>query len=295
MITIRNLRKIYRSKEKTVEALKGVDLTVNQGDFIAVCGRSGAGKSTLLHVIGCLDGDFEGEYTFLGENIKTLSESKKAKLRNRAIGFVLQEYGLINDESVLENVMLPLRFGRRSSEREKKERARAALEKVGIADLAKSRADEISGGQRQRAAIARALVTEPNLLLADEPTGALDTKTAAELMALFRTLNEEGMTIIVVTHDDAVAAACSRTLRPGSGTLGLIRALLYYFEILSLKKSFQNNRIGFQLHRLLLPFCRYEKRPNNSFGLLVLKTNRGNKKRKIPKKSLGKISEVDLG
>lgn len=114
MITIRNLRKIYRSKEKTVEALKGVDLTVNQGDFIAVCGRSGAGKSTLLHVIGCLDGDFEGEYTFLGEHIKTLSESKKAKLRNRAIGFVLQEYGLINDESVLENVMLPLRFGRRS-------------------------------------------------------------------------------------------------------------------------------------------------------------------------------------
>ena len=131
MIIIRNLRKIYRSKEKTVEALKGVDLTVNQGDFIAVCGRSGAGKSTLLHIIGCLDGDFEGEYTFLGENIKTLSESKKAKLRNRAIGFVLQEYGLINDESVLENVMLPLRFGRHSSEREKKERARAALEKVG--------------------------------------------------------------------------------------------------------------------------------------------------------------------
>lgn len=217
MITIRNLRKIYLSKEKTVEALKGVDLTVNQGDFIAVCGRSGAGKSTLLHIIGCLDGDFEGEYTFLGENIKTLSESKKAKLRNRAIGFVLQEYGLINDESVLENVMLPLRFGRRSSEREKKERARSALEKVGIADLAKSRADEISGGQRQRAAIARALVTEPNLLLADEPTGALDAKTAAELMALFRTLNEEGMTIIVVTHDDAVAAECSRTFRLEAG------------------------------------------------------------------------------
>lgn len=212
MITIRDLDKYYpMGGGQRFHALKKISLRVEQGEFIAICGKSGSGKSTLLNVIGCLDTFQGGEYVFLNRNMGKLTDKKAAEMRNRHIGFVLQDFSLINNKTVLFNVMLPLYFGK-TPYKYMKDMALQALEKVGLKEQAHKRANQLSGGQRQRVAIARAIVGQPELILADEPTGALDSETSARIMELLRDMNESGITILVVTHDDVVAEYCRRKI-----------------------------------------------------------------------------------
>ena len=218
MITIHDLDKFYPvGNGQRFQAPKKIHLQVDQGEFVAICGKSGSGKSTLLNIIGCLDTFQSGEYTFLGQNVGKLNDQQAAAIRNRHIGFVLQDFSLINNKSVLFNVMLPLYFGK-TPYKKMKEMALEALEKVELSSQAHKRANQLSGGQRQRVAIARAIIGNPELILADEPTGALDSETSAKIMELLRKRNEDGITVLVVTHDDTVAGYCRRkiTLRDGA-------------------------------------------------------------------------------
>ncbi|MBR2889803.1 MAG: ABC transporter ATP-binding protein [Oscillospiraceae bacterium] len=212
MITLENINKIYPVGEGEFYALKDVMLHIEKGDFTAILGPSGSGKSTLLNIIGCLDNPTSGSYRLDDHEITALKDGEKAKLRNQKIGFVLQDFALLNRETVYYNVMLPLLFSSTPYGKIRK-KVMAALETVGLSGQEKKLANQLSGGQRQRVAIARALVNDPDLILADEPTGQLDSETGKQIMELLRELNRQGKTVIVVTHDDKVAGYCGRHFR----------------------------------------------------------------------------------
>ena len=218
MIKLENIYKTYNlGKSNAFTALKGVNLTIDDGEMVAIIGKSGAGKSTLMHIIGCID-DFEkGTYKLADRDVSKISENKRANIRNSEIGIVLQDFALIEEYSAIENVMIPLYFSKNKAK--KKERAKEALKKMGIEELADKRVNKLSGGQKQRVAIARAIVNNPKLLLADEPTGALDVNTSAEIMKEFKRLNEEGMTIVIITHDMDVAKGCQRVVEISDGEI----------------------------------------------------------------------------
>lgn len=219
MIKISNITKKYNPKKSNeFEALHGVSCEINDGELVAVIGKSGAGKSTLLHILACIDNYQEGEYTIVGTLVKNLSEKQYAKIRNEKIGMVMQDFALVEDFTALENVMIPLNFSKQKI-KNKKEKALAALKSVGIGELAKKPCNKLSGGQKQRVAIARAIVNEPSMILADEPTGALDTKTSAEIMALFKSLNKQGRTVVIVTHDPKIAEQCDRIIEISDGRI----------------------------------------------------------------------------
>ncbi|MBQ2581260.1 MAG: ABC transporter ATP-binding protein [Ruminococcus sp.] len=219
MITIKDLTKIYNYKKSNeFEALHGISFEINDGELVAITGRSGAGKSTLLHILACIDDYQSGEYRLGDTLVKGLSDRQYAKIRNEKIGMVMQDHALIEDMTALENVMISLDFAK-MKKAEKKEKALGALNAVGIEELAKKPCNKLSGGQKQRVAIARAIVGQPEVILADEPTGALDSKTAAGIMDLFRKLNKQGRTIIIVTHDREIASQCSRIIELSDGKL----------------------------------------------------------------------------
>lgn len=219
MISLDNIVKIYNPKKvNEFEALHGVSAEIADGEMVAIIGKSGAGKSTLLHILACIDNYQKGEYTIDGTLVKNLSERQYAKIRNEKIGMIMQDFALVEDFSAIENVMIPLNFSKKKV-KGKKEKALAALKSVGIDDLAKKPCNKLSGGQKQRVAIARAIVNEPSMILADEPTGALDTKTSAEIMELFKSLNEQGRTVIIVTHDPKIAEQCDRVIEISDGSI----------------------------------------------------------------------------
>ena len=215
-VELSNLTRLYRLGDETVHALDGVDLTIRYGEHLAVVGPSGSGKTTMLQILGCLDTPTNGQYWLNGQLVSAMNDSQLARARNRDIGFVFQTFNLLSRMTALSNVEVPLIYSgiRR---RERHERARHALETVGLADRVHHRPLEMSGGQRQRVAIARALVTSPSILLADEPTGNLDSTTGDEIMKLFDQLQEAGNTLIVVTHEEYIANHARRTLRLSDG------------------------------------------------------------------------------
>jgi len=218
IVDLQDIRRVYRTESISVEALKGITLQIEEGEFVAIMGPSGSGKSTLMNILGCLDRPTSGRYLLNGEDISALSKDKLAGLRNRTLGFVFQSFHLLPRTSALENVELPLLYHEQGlSWKEIHNRAKKALEIVGLADRIEHTPNELSGGQRQRVAIARALVTEPALLLADEPTGNLDSKTSLEIIEMLQKLNKKGETIIMVTHEHEIANFAERiiTLRDG--------------------------------------------------------------------------------
>lgn len=220
MIEIKNLVKIY-NKGKTNEfcALKGIDLSIEEGEMVAIIGKSGAGKSTLLHILAAIDSYDKGSYLVDGVSVGDLKEKERARFRNQKIGIVMQDYALIDEYTIEENVQIPLIFGKVKGNDVRREKNMTALENVGLAELAKKPVRQLSGGQKQRVAIARALVNNPAFLLADEPTGALDSKTSGEIMDVFEKLNQGGKTVIIVTHDMEVAARCGRVIEISDGEI----------------------------------------------------------------------------
>ena len=214
VLDLRGVAKHYIMGVETVRALDGVDLVVHLGEYIAIMGPSGSGKSTLLNILGCMDLPTEGTYFLGGENVAELSQSALSRIRGRRIGFVFQTFELLPRATALQNVMLPLLY---SGGKDKKKRALDALDRVGLSNRTHHRPNELSGGQRQRVAIARALAQQPDIILADEPTGNLDSKTGQEILALFDRLNAEGQTIVIVTHDPNVAIRCRRIVRLSDG------------------------------------------------------------------------------
>ncbi len=219
MVKLDNIVKIYNPKKSNeFEALHGVSAEIKDGEMVAIIGKSGAGKSTLLHILACIDSYQEGEYSIDDTLVKKLSEKQYAKIRNEKIGMVMQDFALVEDFTAIENVLIPLSFSKQKI-KNKKEKALEGLKSVGIEDLAKKPCNKLSGGQKQRVAIARAIVNEPSMILADEPTGALDTKTSAEIMELFKDLNEQGRTIVIVTHDINIAKQCDRIIEISDGNI----------------------------------------------------------------------------
>ncbi len=212
VIQIRGVRKIYELGRAKVTALDGVDLEVRRNEYVAIMGPSGSGKSTLMNIIGCLDTPSSGRYFLSGEPVDEMNDDALAVIRNREIGFVFQSFNLLPRTSILRNVELPLVYAGRPRP-ERTERARAALEKVGLSARIEHHPSELSGGERQRVAIARALVNQPSILLADEPTGNLDSTTGGEIMALFEDLYQQGHTLLMVTHEDSIAAHARRRVR----------------------------------------------------------------------------------
>jgi putative ABC transport system ATP-binding protein len=212
MIDMQNLTKAYRTADVETTALNNVNLEINEGEFIAIMGPSGCGKSTLLNVVGMLDTPDSGTYSFLGEPIAKYSENRLAELRKRNIGFIFQSFNLVDELSVAENVMLPLLYQRVPAD-ERKKRVREVLERIGIAHRADHRPQQLSGGQQQRVAVARAVVTGPKLILADEPTGNLDTVNGEEVLNLLNQLNADGTTVVMVTHDLSHADHASRVVQ----------------------------------------------------------------------------------
>ena len=219
MLVIQNLKKIYKMGENVVvEALRGVSFQVKKGEFVAIMGPSGSGKSTLMHIIGCLDHVSEGNYSIEGENISKVDDDKLAEIRNKKIGFVFQQFNLLSRSDLLHNVEVPLIY-RGIKSKKRKELVVRALENVGLGKRINHKPNEISGGEKQKTAIARALINNPSLILADEPTGNLDTRTGEEIMKIFNKLHKQGHTIILVTHEPDIAQHAQRIIRFRDGLI----------------------------------------------------------------------------
>jgi len=218
IINIEHIAKIYQVGSEEVRALVDVSLKINKNEYVAIMGPSGSGKSTLMNILGCLDTPTRGLYDFAGENVSQMNDNELASIRNRQIGFVFQTFNLLARSDALHNVELPLIYAGVSSQ-ERRERAEAALENVGLKDRMTHKPNELSGGQRQRVAVARALVTNPSIILADEPTGNLDTKTGEDIMRLFHQIHEAGNTIILVTHEEYIAEHAARIIRLRDGLI----------------------------------------------------------------------------
>jgi putative ABC transport system ATP-binding protein len=218
VIELTNITKVYRTGDVDLRALDGVSLHVEPGEFIAIMGASGSGKSTMMNIIGCLDRATQGTYVLAGQNVSGMSRGELAKIRNHVLGFVFQQFNLLARTSALENVELPLEYGRVGG-RARKQRAIAALTRVGLANRMHHHPNQLSGGQQQRVAIARAIVNEPKVILADEPTGALDSRTSVDVMAIFQGLWRTGITVVLVTHEADVAAYASRVVHMKDGLI----------------------------------------------------------------------------
>lgn len=218
MIELKNIRKAYTTEYTKLEVLKGIDMNIEHGEFLSIMGSSGSGKSTLLNIIGILDDYDSGDYRFDGELIKGLSQRQAAQYRNRLIGFVFQSFNLLSFKTALENVALPLYY-QKVDRRKRQTVAMEYLEMVGLKDWAHHLPNQMSGGQQQRVAIARALISQPKVILADEPTGALDTNTSYEVMKIFREINQQGITIIVVTHEHDIANMTKRIIHLKDGLI----------------------------------------------------------------------------
>lgn len=217
-LEVRGLKKVYNPKTKAeVKALRGIDLTIEAGELVAVQGRSGSGKSTLLHILGCIDTITAGSYEIDGKHVEKASQRDLARYRSETFGFVLQQFGLIQERRVWENVNLPLMFSHH--DKNGKQKCIDALDKVGLKDYWNRRSTDLSGGEQQRVAIARAIVNAPEVILADEPTGSLDSKTAEDIFQTFLALHDQGKTVIIATHDDSIAKRCDRMIRIKDGML----------------------------------------------------------------------------
>ncbi|MEX2218311.1 MAG: ABC transporter ATP-binding protein [Phycisphaerales bacterium] len=220
MIQLRDIYKIYRAGELETPVLRGITAEIERGELVALMGASGSGKTTLMNILGCLDRPTSGEYWFENEEISRLSSDQRAELRSRRIGFVFQSFNLLPRTTALENVLMPVTYSTAATEREARARAERLLERVGLKDRMTFHPSKLSGGMQQRVAIARSLINGPSLLLADEPTGALDTKTSQEILAMIKQLNEEdALTVVIVTHDPGVAAHARRIIRISDGRI----------------------------------------------------------------------------
>lgn len=219
-IQVHGLHKIYnQNTPEQIHALKGISLTIDKGEMLAIMGPSGSGKSTLLNIIGCLDYPTDGKYFLDGQLVSSLKQNMLAKIRNKQVGFVLQDFGILNDRRAIENVITPLLFNRSVKWSDMERRAYKIMEKLEISKLAKRLTRNLSGGEKQRVAIARAMVNEPEIILADEPTGALDTRLSDEILSLLQKLNREGKTVIIVTHNPNISKYCNRTLNIVDGMI----------------------------------------------------------------------------
>jgi putative ABC transport system ATP-binding protein len=218
IIRLKDIHKSYGREANKVEVLKGIDLNIERGEYVAIMGPSGSGKSTLMNIIGCLDQPTSGSYSINDQDVSLMDRKELARIRNREIGFVFQQFNLMPRSDAMENVMLPALYAGMPGH-ERKVRATELLERVGLGDQIHNRPNQLSGGQQQRVAIARALMNRPSILLADEPTGALDTKTGEEVLSLFEELNQEGLTLIVITHDQEVGNRAHRLVRVRDGCL----------------------------------------------------------------------------
>ena len=216
LIGLKDIYKIYPMGEETVHALDGVNITIDQGEFVAIVGSSGSGKSTAMNIIGCLDVPTSGTYHLGGVDVSTMEDDQQADIRNKMLGFIFQQYNLIPKLSVLENVELPLLYAGVPAD-QRRERAIRSLERVGLADKKKNLPSQLSGGQQQRVSIARALAGDPSVILADEPTGALDSKTGREVLGFLKKLNREGDTVVLITHDNSIAVKADRIIRLQDG------------------------------------------------------------------------------
>lgn len=232
LIELRNIYKIYQMGSTEVRANDGISLNIYRGEFVAIVGKSGSGKSTLMNIIGALNVPTEGEYFLGGEDVSHMSDDQLAEIRNKTIGFIFQQYNLLPKDSLLENVELPLLYAGVPKE-ERRQRAMQALSRVGLEDKWKNRPKQLSGGQQQRVSIARALAGNPSLILADEPTGALDSRTSREVLDFLKELNQEGNTIVIITHDSSIALEAKRVVRIKDGKINFDGDVKEYAAVLS--------------------------------------------------------------